>query len=418
VANAPPELQDELRTDCLLAMQEAATAGNISRARSRSNLWKIWCKFCLSLNLHDLLAETQDPIPLLQVFARRYRDGRIERYRDRGRLHCDGVRARTVEDAVRQIGKTFVELGALNPRLDVFGQVDARLSAQIKQWKQEDPPPKRVKPIPISILHQVFTIAAAAATLTDTTVANLVYLAFFFLCRPGEYTAASEGSRPFRFCDTALFLGTRKLDLRTASETEIMNATFATLTFTNQKNCHPGEVVGQACSGSTTACPVRSIGRLILHLRANDCPDDTPLCAFKEAGTWRTVTNTLVTEALRRATCLIGHQYGITPSEISARSLRASGAMAMLCAHIDPMRTKLLGRWNSDSMLDYLTMQAYPMCADLAPRMLTNGDYSLLPGQTILEAVAAFDEELQSQQQADAVAAATAVAAAINPNAP
>jgi len=200
VANAPPATRDELRADLLLAMQEAATAGNLSRAKSRNNMWGIWCAFCTANNLDDMLATVEDPVPILQAFARRYRDGRL------AALH-NPVRARTVEDVIRGIGRTFVELGTENPRLNVYGNVDPRLSAQIAQWKQEDPPPSRVKPIPISVLHHVYTAAQASGMIERITLADMIYIAFFYLNSPGEYTAAAEGSRPFRYCDAALFIG-------------------------------------------------------------------------------------------------------------------------------------------------------------------------------------------------------------------
>jgi len=120
VANAPSETRDELRTDLLLAMQEAATAGNLSRAKSRSNMWGIWCTFCAANNLDDMLTTIEDPVPILQAFARRYRDGRHPA------LH-NPVRARTVEDVVRGIGHMFVKLGTKNPHLNVYGNVDPRL---------------------------------------------------------------------------------------------------------------------------------------------------------------------------------------------------------------------------------------------------------------------------------------------------
>jgi len=50
----------------------------------------------------------------------------------------------------------------------------------------------------------------------------------------------------------------------------------------------------------------------------------------------------------------MGPSYGITPHEISVRSLRASGAMSLLCAKVDTDMIRLMGRWRSDEMLRYL----------------------------------------------------------------
>ena len=87
----------------------------------------------------------------------------------------------------------------------------------------------------------------------------------------------------------------------------------------------------------------------------------------------------MVTNLLRQAAARVGAAYGVQPEDISARSLRASGAMAMLCAGIDSVKTRLMGRWNSDSMLDYLHIQSPTLVKDFARKMLAAGGYSLLP---------------------------------------
>ena len=49
---------------------------------------------------------------------------------------------------------------------------------------------------------------------------------------------------------------------------------------------------------------------------------------------------------------------GIDPRELSARSLRAGGAMALLSGGCDNDIIKLLSRWKSDAMMDYLHQQS------------------------------------------------------------
>ena len=46
-----------------------------------------------------------------------------------------------------------------------------------------------------------------------------------------------------------------------------------------------------------------------------------------------------------------GVQPDITPDEVSAHSLRAGGAAALLCTNVDPNVIQLLGRWKSDAMI-------------------------------------------------------------------
>ena len=116
----------------------------------------------------------------------------------------------------------------------------------------------------------------------------------------------------------------------------------------------------------------------------NGTTASTPLCAFKEGGHWFAVTAGMITDLLRQAV-LECPASGLEPADVSARSLRASGAMAMLCDGIDHDTTKLHGRWRSDELLTYLHTQAEPLYRDLSARMLRGGDYSFVPGTPAYE---------------------------------
>ena len=85
---------------------------------------------------------------------------------------------------------------------------------------------------------------------------------------------------------------------------------------------------------------------------------------------------------LRTACMAVGHALGLQCSDISARSLRAGGAMVLLCAKVDDNIIRLLGLWHSDTMLHYLHLQAQPLMRDFARKMLYGGEYSLIPGPT------------------------------------
>ena len=152
------------------------------------------------------------------------------------------------------MGWMFVELGAPNPRLNAFGDINERLAGLIHHWKAADPEPARVKPIPIAILHIVHHIAMVANTVGMQCIANMIWMAFYFLCRLGKYTVVAAKSRPFWFQDMQLWLGACRLNLTLATAGKISNATCLALTFTDQKNCMWGEVIAQGCLGSSTAC--------------------------------------------------------------------------------------------------------------------------------------------------------------------
>jgi hypothetical protein len=100
-------------------------------------------------------------------------------------------------------------------------------------------------------------------------------------------------------------------------------------------------------------------------------------------GRWCNVQTNDVTNALRLAAIAQFHLTGLSPADISARSLRAGGAMALLCARVDHNIIRLVGRWRSDEMLRYLHAQAYPLMHTFASSMLTHGTFSLIPGHAV-----------------------------------
>jgi hypothetical protein len=82
--------------------------------------------------------------------------------------------------------------------------------------------------------------------------------------------------------------------------------------------------------------------------------------------------------ALHHAIRLIGPEVGLIVADVSARSLRAGGAMTLICAQVDENIIRLLGRWQSDAMLHYLNIQARPVMRNFAAQMLQHGMYDLV----------------------------------------
>jgi hypothetical protein len=381
LAHVSPDGRIDLRTDLRL-IREAVEAGVVpSRAAAANSAWGIWQRFCHTLGTDPYLGDGQDPLLLVQIFAQRYRDGRIA-------PSHHSVRSRTVEDAVRAVGQGFTRLGAPDPRLTSNGKLDFRLQRQLAGYAKADPPPKRVKPIPLSIVMSCLGLARAAVTVSNCAVADMICLAFFFLLRPGEYTGATTRateSAPFLLEDVQLFIGRRRLAVLTCSDLDLDSATFVSLTFTNQKNSVRGEVIGLALSGSIDCCPVKAVVRRIHALRADGAIGATPLASYRitPGGRWSSISAANITDSLRLAVALHGPSVGFLPTDISASALRAGGAMALLCAQVDTNLIRLLGRWRSDTMLRYLHLQAQPVMRDFSRIMLHGGQFSLIPGPNV-----------------------------------
>jgi hypothetical protein len=277
-------------------------------------------------------------------------------------------------------------MGARDPRLDLAGHLDLRLTRLTAGMRRQDPPARRVKPIPIPILHH-----AVSKIMDDPNpipalqaAADMLTIGYYFLMRPGEHCHCTtvDASHPFLIQDIELYCGSEHLNCRTATLYTLQSATFVKLTFTTQKNGVRGERIGHGRSGHLQFCPVLAIVRRLWHHRCHGSPAFTPLhCWFRAfGGIPHHTTSSTITRLVRDSCAAIGEPFGLDPSEIDARSLRASGAMALLCARVDTDMIKLLGRWRSDAMLRYLHVQAAPVMQNFASMMLAGGHYSFRPG--------------------------------------
>lgn len=371
-----PVTAGSFRRDFGLAQKDVQTGVSSGRASASNSHWNKWTNYVRELALDPLLEAIQDKIPFLQVFGRRIRTGALS-------ASQRPVKSRQVEDYLRTIGQTFMAMGHEDPRLGKNLQLDHRLQRMLKTYSKLDPPPNRVKPVPVQVLRHISAIALASNRPFLIGVADMITIAFFFLLRPGEYTDSTSDTTPFQFADVQLFLGEQRLDLSTAPPASISAATFATLTFTDQKNGVRGEVIGLARSGCPTLCPVISIIRRILHLRLHNASPSCPLARVYTTR-WEKITPTDITTTLRQAvTFLSPASLGFLPSDVSARCLRAAGANALLCAKVDSDVIRLLGRWRSDEMLRYLHLQAAPIMRNFSRDMLQGGTFTLIPNQLV-----------------------------------
>lgn len=206
-------------------------------------------------------------LPLLQVFAVRYRSGQIS-------ASGHATRKCQVEEALRAVGQTLAGLGLPDPRLARFSdKLDFRLRRQLANYQRVDPAPNRVKPIPLPVLM----FAAAAETqwlaVIGPVLADMLIIAFFFLLQPGEYVhSTAKEAAPFRLQDVHLFRGPVKLNLHTISDASIAQATSCGLEFFTQKNGVIGEIIGLGRSGSGLWCPVLAVIRLVLALLCLSTP--------------------------------------------------------------------------------------------------------------------------------------------------
>ena len=371
MASLPPTTRDALRRDARsvsLAMRSGVTIGRSTMALTYE---RRWLSFCQQFELDPHLASQPDPVAWLQVFACNVRDGRFS-------ASQRPVRSSTVAEALFFVAQTFSNLGLPDPRHVPFtDRIDPRLSRLLKSYAKTDPCPIRVKPLPVPLLHRASDLALLTNTPDSLAAADLLWLAFFFLLRPGEYSGSSSESHPFRLSAVQLWAADVSVDPFTSPANLLLSCTFVALTFDTQKNGTRAEQIGHGRTDHAFACPVRCVARRLLYLRSLSAPPSTYLCAIGPS--FRSLPTSTITHLLRDACVALGNPYGLHPSSITARSLRASGATALLNRHVDSDTIRLLGRWHSDAMLRYLHLQAHAVMQQFSTLMLLGGDYSLIP---------------------------------------
>ncbi|EJK61126.1 hypothetical protein THAOC_18432, partial [Thalassiosira oceanica] len=288
------EQADRFVRDLGAAKATIAAGVSVGRAKAAETVWEIWQRYCSELGIDPFLeAKTK-----YQSYKSSHSEYALEN------LTC--------------------------------GQPPSR--PRSIAWKKRDPPPHRVKPLPVQVIRRMANVAMHSRFERTKAVADMTILAFFFLLRPGEYVDTNSESTPFKIEDVNFYIGDTWINPATASEQQLLAATRVTLTFTTQKNGVRGEIIGLCTSGDPIMCPVRAAIRRVLYLRRNGAPVGTPLGrVFPEVG--ETKADRLqpkhITAAIRDAVKFYGTDLGFLPEDVSARSLRAAGANDLLSSWAD-----------------------------------------------------------------------------------
>ena len=186
---------------------------------------------------------------------------------------------------------------------------------------------------------------------------------------------------PVRLCNIQLYMGQLQLDVFGAKAFQLRVADWSGMTFTVQKSRVPGEIVGHARSGALHACPVVGLAELCLLLRKHGAPHDAHLGAFREipSGFLCYIKSSDITKAHKYAARVHGAEFCIGTDDVSAGCLRSTCAMALFCSGVDSSHIRLLGRWQSWTMLWYLHLQSRAAMRGLSAAMLQGGKIDMLP---------------------------------------
>lgn len=289
-----------------------------------------------------------------------------------------------MEDYLRTVGEEIAldDVSALDPRYSNAGKLHPAIRKLQTSYAKDDPPPTRVKPIPLPLVAHAVRAHHSSNEFMKALM-DLIIIAFFFLLRPGEHSYDKKENHPFRLQDVSFQTPTGTTNAATIDEADLALATKVHLQFTTQKNGIKGEHITHGDTTDELQSPLKAVRRRVQHLRANNAPPDTPLhTVFQENGTTRNVRAADITSLLRQSCKTVGKGLGIASKEISARALRAGGAMALLRANVDPVLIRLQGRWKSWTMIRYLHLSATDT-SDFATKMISGGTYVISEHATL-----------------------------------
>lgn len=152
------------------------------------------------------------------------------------------VEARQAEEAIQFVGQTIQNLGIGDKRYYKSScWIDTCLSNMWKHWKTEDPPPERVKPIPMSILFKAQELANADNSLASKATAWIMWT-MSFSCANRVRCARHDKNAPSSVCKTSPSSGTQ-----------------SSLTYSRPPS--------QPCKGLLTSILCSQVGRIIIATR-------------------------------------------------------------------------------------------------------------------------------------------------------
>jgi hypothetical protein len=208
---------------------------------------------------------------------------------------------------------------------------------------------------------------------------QLAIIAFYYLLRVGEYTnpryvtrdgrqVTSTRTKQFIVRNVGFFKDGKVLS-RTSPLEILLTADAATLKISNQKNGRMGETIHQVAINKD-ACPVKALALRINHILTNGGSQDSLICDFYEDNKVGHISSKDMITLLRAAAKTLKLQkQAIDPDLIGAHSLRSGGAMALKLHGYDDTTIRKMGRWTSDTFLQYIHNQIAHLSKDISKNM-------------------------------------------------
>jgi hypothetical protein len=243
------------------------------------------------------------------------------------------------------------------------------LQIMIEGYSKEDPPTRKMLPIESDVPQFLVDIGySESGTAHTQAVGDLSLIAFYYLLRIGEYTVKGKRNNTkqtvqFKLEDVTFYKKTRAGQLRclpkTAPYNLVLSADSATLKLDNQKNGWKGVCVHQETNGESVHCPIRALGRRVVHLRKHGAPSSSFLSTFYHRGKRGDVVGEDISKALKMAATLLEYPEtrGIPIELVDTHSLRCGGANALALSGYSDTQIQKMGRWRGATFKEYIREQ-------------------------------------------------------------
>ena len=373
MADCAPAARDDFLSTLSTVQAETRTAVSAKYASDKDSMWSFWKAFIAPLKGVDPYLNSIEPhlhVSFLQVFAHKVRHRRDQ-------ASGKPIRAQRVQDYLRTVAQEM-RMGSrwrTDPRYGDHLTQHLELILQRRSYSKSDPPPEKVKPLPVPLIRHA--CANQPNTPQGRATSSALINGYFYLLRPGEYVKSSSApadAHPFRLQDTTFHAPTGPVNGATGSVARLKQATQITMNFPDQKNQDKDQPITHGDTADPVLSPLKAVLSQVLHLRKHKAPPTTPLYTYYVQNKPHQVTARDLTNTLRRSCSIMGAPLGLQPTDISVRALRNGGCVALIRAGVDPLEARLMGRWRSWAMVEYLQAQSLDSTG-YAQRMLDAGTY-------------------------------------------
>jgi hypothetical protein len=259
------------------------------------------------------------------------------------------------------------------------GKIHLVLRRQIEKYKRDDPSTKRKIALPYSAIKHLCQTRLDHNP-KQQAIHDLCTIAWFYLLRVGEYTTTATTARrrtqQFRLCDITFYEAVgeahRILDPSLPLPVLLQRCDAASLCISNQKNGKRDAIIHHKATQDIT-CPVAALARRVNHIWKHTTAPNTMIGAYftHKGASAQHFTPTNINNTLKACVVVLGlPRYNIHPADVSSHSLRAGGGgCALHQAGVDSATIKILGRWSSDTFLQYIQEQFAAFSTNLSALM-------------------------------------------------